>query len=158
MVRRELTLIAILSIAAFVLFAVRAEGQQTPTPDASPRAATATAAQRATPEATPGATPLAGEVDRAAAERGRAAASVCLACHSVDGSQMVGPTWKGLYGSEEELEDGSTVTVDGAYIHESIVDPMAKITKGYPPSMPPFKGILTEDQIKDITEYIKSLQ
>jgi cytochrome c1 len=158
MVRRELTLIAVLSIAAFMLLAVRAEGQHTPTPGASPGTGTATAAQQASPEASPAATPMAGEVDLAAAERGRAAASVCLACHSTDGSQMVGPSWKGLYGSEEELEDGSTVIVDDAYIHESIVDPMAKIVKGYPPSMPPFKGILTEDQIKDITEYIKSLQ
>jgi cytochrome c oxidase subunit 2 len=158
MVRRQLTLISVLSIATFMLFAVRAEGQQTPTPDASPGVGTATPAHQASPEASPGATPMAGEVDLAAAERGRSAASVCLACHSVDGSQMVGPTWKGLYGSEEELEDGSTIIVDEAYIHESIVDPMAKITKGYPPSMPPFAGILTEDQIKDITEYIKSLQ
>ena len=82
----------------------------------------------------------------------------CLACHSANGSQLVGPTFQGLYGSEQTFEDGSTAIVDEAYIHESIIDPMAKITKGYPPSMPPFSGMLTEEQIKDITEYIKSLQ
>lgn len=152
MVRRELTLVAILSIAAFMLVAVRAEGQGTPTPAAG----AATAVQEASPEASPEATPMAFEVDLVAAERGRNAAAVCLACHSTDGSQMVGPTWKGLYMSEEALEDGTTVIVDDAYIHESIVDPMKRITKGYPPSMPPFP--LTDEQIKDITEYIKSLK
>jgi cytochrome c oxidase subunit 2 len=145
MVRRDLKLVVVLAMAAFVLFAVQAEGQGTPTPAASP-------------EASPGATPTAGDVDLAAAERGKAAAAVCLACHSTDGSTIVGPTWQGLYGSEEELEDGSTVVVDDAYIHESIVDPLAKITKGYPPSMPPFGDILTDEQIKDITEFIKSLR
>ena len=151
MVRRELALIAVFSLAAFMLLAVRVGGQESSTPAAG----TATA-QDASPEASPVATPMAGEVDLVAAERGRSAAAVCLACHSTDGSTMVGPTWKGLYLSEEELEDGSTVLVDEANIHESIVDPMKRITKGYPPSMPPFP--LTEEQIKDITEYIKSLQ
>jgi cytochrome c oxidase subunit 2 len=150
-VRRQLTLILVLAVAVFGLFATRASGQSTPTPEATP-------AQEASPEATPGGTPMAGDVDLAAAERGRAAAAVCLACHSADGSQLVGPTWKGLYGSEEELEDGSTVFVDDAYIHESIVDPLVKITKGYPPSMPPFGDILTDEQIADIIEFIKSLQ
>ena len=157
MIRRDVTLVAVLSVAAFGLFAAGVAGQGTPTPAASPGAGTAVA-QTASPAASPGATPLAGDVDLAAAERGRSAAAVCLACHSADGSQLVGPTWKGLYGKEEVLEDGSTVLVDDAYIRESIEDPMAKITKGYPPSMPPFGAMLTEEQIKDITEYIKSLK
>lgn len=152
MVRRDLALIAVFSMVAFMLLTVRASGQQSSTPAAG----TATAAQEASPEASPVATPMAGEVDLVAAKRGRNAAAVCLACHSTDGSTMVGPTWQGLYMSEEELEDGSKVIVDEAYIHESIVDPMKRITKGYPPSMPPFP--LTEEQVKDITEYIKSLK
>jgi cytochrome c oxidase subunit 2 len=157
-VSRQLTLIVVLSVAMLGLFAARASGQSTPTPAASPGAGAATAVQQASPEASPGATPMAGDVDLAAAERGRAAAAVCLACHSTDGSQLVGPTWRGLYGSEEELEDGSTVLVDDAYIHESIVDPLTKITKGYPPSMPPFGAIMTDEQIADIIEFIKSLR
>jgi cytochrome c oxidase subunit 2 len=158
MVRREPVLTAILAVGIFSLVSVRAASQEAATPPASPGAGTATAAQQASPEASPVGTPLAGDVDPAAAERGKTAAAVCLACHSIDGSQLVGPTWKGLYGTEEELEDGSTVPVDEAYIHESIIDPMAKITKGYPPSMPPFGGMLTEEQINDIIAFIKSLQ
>lgn len=157
MVRRFTTLVVIFSIAALAMFSLRVEGQEAATPAASPAAGTAVA-QQASPVASPGATPLAGAVDLVAAERGKSAAAVCLACHSADGSQLVGPTWKGLYGHEVELEDGSKVVADDAYIRESIVDPMAKIVKGYPPSMPPFGAMLTEEQTKDIIEYIKSLK
>jgi cytochrome c oxidase subunit 2 len=148
--RRELALVAVLSVAAFVFVTMTAQSQGSPTPAASPSAGTPAAG------ATPGASPVAGEVDLVAAERGRLAAAVCLACHSVDGSVMVGPSWQGLYGHEVELEDGSTVIADEAYLRESITDPMVKIVKGYPPSMPPFP--LTDEQIDDIIEYIKSLQ
>lgn len=157
MVRRFTTLIVVFSVAALAMFAIRAEGQEAATPAASPAAGAATA-QEASPVASPGATPVAGAIDLVAAERGKAAAAVCLACHSADGSQLVGPTWKGLYGHEVELEDGSKVVADDAYIRESIVDPMKKIVKGYPPSMPPFGAMLTEEQMDDIIEFIKSLK
>ena len=157
MVQRLTTLVVIFSVVALALFSLRVEGQEAATPAASPAAGTATA-QQVSPVASPGATPVAGEVDLVAAERGKAAAAVCLACHSADGSQLVGPTWKGLYGSEVELEDGSKVVADEAYLHESIVDPMKRTVKGFPPSMPPFGAMLTEDQIKDVIEYIKSLK
>lgn len=82
----------------------------------------------------------------------------CNACHSVDGSTKVGPTWKGLYGSKVELSDGSTVTADDNYIHESITDPQAKIVKGFGPTMPTFKGVLTEQEISGVIAYIKSIK
>ena len=80
----------------------------------------------------------------------------CAACHSIDGSAATGPTWKGLYGHDVTLEDGSTVTADDAYIHESIVDPMAKIVQGFPPAMPPFT--LSDDEINAIIAYMKTLE
>ncbi len=55
----------------------------------------------------------------------------CVGCHSVDGSEMTGPTWLGLFGSEESLADGTAVTVDEAYLRESILQPAAKIVAGY---------------------------
>jgi cytochrome c oxidase subunit 2 len=83
----------------------------------------------------------------------------CLACHSIDGSQMAGPTWKGLAGKTETLQDGSTVVVDEAYLHESIVDPNKLIVQGFPPIMPPYgSGQLTDEQISDIIAYIMSLK
>ena len=61
----------------------------------------------------------------------------CVACHSLDGAPGVGPTWQGLYGRQEELEDGGTVTVDDPYITTSIIDPNAQITAGYLPNLMP---------------------
>ncbi len=55
----------------------------------------------------------------------------CFGCHSLDGTEPVGPTFAGLYGKTETLEDGSTVAVDDDYLRESIVDPGAKIVQGY---------------------------
>jgi cytochrome c oxidase subunit 2 len=59
----------------------------------------------------------------------------CLACHSLDGNRGVGPTWKGMYGRTETLADGSSITVDEAYLRESITDASAKIVEGFPPVM-----------------------
>ena len=56
------------------------------------------------------------------------------------------------------LADGSTVTADEAYIRESILQPKAKIVAGYQPVMPTFQGLVTEEQIMNLTAYIKSLQ
>jgi cytochrome c oxidase subunit 2 len=78
----------------------------------------------------------------------------CIACHSLDGSAGVGPTWKGLVGKNETLTDGSSVLVDDAYLKESIVDPNAKVVKGYAPIMPPAQ--LTDDQLKSLMAYLKS--
>ena len=80
----------------------------------------------------------------------------CVACHSIDGTTIIGPTWKGLYGSQESLEDGSSVTVDDAYIKESILNPTIKITKGYQPLMPVLP--VTDEEIVALTAYIKSLK
>lgn len=84
----------------------------------------------------------------------------CNACHSLDGSVSVGPTWQGVYQSQEQLTDGSSVVVDEAYLHESIVDPNAKIVAGYNPGIMPqnFGEVLTEEQIADIIEFIKSIR
>lgn len=82
----------------------------------------------------------------------------CNACHSVDGSSGVGPTFKGIYGRVEEMESGETITVDENYLRESILEPQAKLVKGYQPVMPSFKGILSDDEITSVIEYIKSLK
>ena len=84
----------------------------------------------------------------------------CLACHSVDGSPLVGPTWKGLFGKQETLTDGTAVTVDETYLLESIVNPNLKITQGFQPGLMPqtFADTLTPDQINDIVAYIKTLK
>ncbi len=94
------------------------------------------------------------------AERGKDLYSQrgCLACHSIDGKEVIGPTFKNLYGKMEDLEDGSSVLVDENYLRESIYEPQAKMVKGFPPTMPSFKGILSEEETTALIEYIKTLK
>jgi caa(3)-type oxidase subunit IV len=80
----------------------------------------------------------------------------CIGCHSTTGERLVGPTWKGLYGSQREFEGGSTAIADEAYLKESIQNPAAQIVKGYPPAMPPYKN-LSDEQMDAIIAYIKNL-
>ena len=82
----------------------------------------------------------------------------CNACHSVDGTDMVGPTWKGLYNKRREFTDGTSQVSDDAYLKESILYPQAKIVKGYQPVMPSYQGLLVDQEIMAIIEYIKELQ
>lgn len=84
----------------------------------------------------------------------------CLACHSLDGTTVVGPTWQGLFGSQVELTDGTTVTVDEEYLRNSILDPNSQVVAGFPPGVMPqnFAEILSENQINQIIAFIMSLQ
>jgi cytochrome c oxidase subunit 2 len=69
----------------------------------------------------------------------------------------VGPSWKGIWGKTEETDHGP-VKVDESYVRESILDPQAKIVAGFPPTMPPFRGQITDTEIDEITAYIKNLK
>jgi cytochrome c oxidase subunit 2 len=80
----------------------------------------------------------------------------CAACHSINGAAGLGPTWFGLAGSEVELEDGSIVIADDAFLFESIRDPKAKVVKGFAPTMPVYP--FTDEEIADIVAYIKTLK
>lgn len=82
----------------------------------------------------------------------------CVACHSLDGSQLVGPSFKGAWGSTREFTDDSTGKVDEEYVRESIYEPNKRIVKGYLPAMPSYQGQLSEEQINDIIEFLKSLK
>jgi len=97
----------------------------------------------------------------AATPEGRGKALVdangCVACHSINGSPGIGPTWFGLFGSEVELTDGTAVIADEAYITESIKAPQAKIVAGFENQLMPTYGF-TDEQIADIVAYIKTLR
>ena len=84
----------------------------------------------------------------------------CVSCHSVDGTKIVGPTWKGLYGSQVPLADGTTVTADDGYLRKSITVPNGEVVQGFLPNLMPqtFGTTLTEQQISDLIEYIKTLK
>ncbi len=82
----------------------------------------------------------------------------CNACHTLDGTPRVGPSWKGVFGTTAPLSDGSSVKVDENYIRESILYPQAKSRPGFPPSMPSFEGQLKEKEIEGLIAFIKSLK
>jgi cytochrome c oxidase subunit II len=83
----------------------------------------------------------------------------CIACHSQDGSKLVGPSFKGAYGREETLEDGSMITVDDAYILESIRQPTKLVVQGFPAVMQPYgPDVISDETVADIIEYIKTLK
>ena len=82
----------------------------------------------------------------------------CNACHSIDGSAKVGPSFKGLYGRAGEFADGAAYKADDTYIRESILEPQKHIVKGYPPVMPSYQGQLNDKQIAALIDYMKTLK
>ncbi len=80
----------------------------------------------------------------------------CQGCHSLDGSEMVGPSFQGLYGrTDHEMSDGTTLTVDENYLRESILKPEARIVAGYNNLMPGSYSSLSERQLTGLIEFIK---
>jgi heme/copper-type cytochrome/quinol oxidase subunit 2/mono/diheme cytochrome c family protein len=80
----------------------------------------------------------------------------CAQCHSVDGSPVIGPTWKDLYGKSQPLTDGTTVIVDDAFIHGFLPNPLARMPVGFPPAMPPYPQ-LKPAQVNGIIAYMKTI-
>jgi cytochrome c oxidase subunit II len=79
----------------------------------------------------------------------------CSTCHSVDGSDGVGPTWKGLAGSKVELDSGKTVTADDAYLTRAITKPGDQVVAGFKSIMP--ERDLPDDQVASIVAYLNAL-
>lgn len=80
----------------------------------------------------------------------------CKQCHSVDGSKVVGPSFKGLFGRSEALADGSSVQVDENYLSESMREPAKKVVATFPPAMPVIP--LKDEEIDGLIAYIKTLK
>lgn len=79
----------------------------------------------------------------------------CVSCH-METDTDVAPTLNGIFGTNVDLEDGSTVTVDESYVRRSIVEPQAQIVAGYEGSrMPVF--ILTDEEIDLLVDYVRGL-
>ena len=81
----------------------------------------------------------------------------CNTCHRPDSAGR-GPVLNGLFGKTVTTETGEMVMVDEAYIRESILNPAARIAAGYQPIMPTFQGLVAEDGLLELIEYVKSLQ
>lgn len=84
----------------------------------------------------------------------------CLGCHSTDGTQKVGPTFKGLFGRQVTVVSNGqerTMTADANYVMLSIRQPNADVVQGFPAIMPAFDH-LPEDELKMMVEYIEELR
>ncbi len=80
----------------------------------------------------------------------------CNTCH-LESGQGRGPSLKDIVGTTVELADGSTAVVDESYLRESILNSQARIVRGYQPLMPTFQGLVSEDNLVALVEYIKAL-
>lgn len=80
----------------------------------------------------------------------------CSGCHRPEPSDRA-PVLVGLFGQEVMLESGETVIADENYIRQSILQPQLQIVAGYPPIMPSFEGQISEEQLAQLVNYIKSL-
>lgn len=98
-----------------------------------------------------GAVPLSPE---ALQGRSVAESNGCFACHSLDGSRTVGPTWTNLWGSTVQMDDGTSLVVDEAYVKESIAEPGAKIRDGYSSEMVPYE--FSDEDLSAIMDFLKS--
>ncbi len=83
------------------------------------------------------------------------AARGCLACHSLDGTPRVGPSFKGLWGRDEKLADGASVRVDENYLRESVLKPGAKVVAGFANLMPPVP--LEERELQGLIAFLQTL-
>jgi len=85
----------------------------------------------------------------------------CTGCHSIDGSVLVGPSFKGMFGHKIKVHENGTlkeVLVDEKYIKQSIFDPDSQVVEGFNPGMmAPYNGILNDDDIDSLIKYFKGL-
>ncbi len=81
----------------------------------------------------------------------------CNTCHRDDGSGR-GPSLLNKFGSQEQLANGSVVNIDESYVRESILTPQMKVVAGFQPVMPTFQGLVNEESVMALIEYVKSKQ
>ncbi|MGY6501879.1 MAG: c-type cytochrome [Acidimicrobiales bacterium] len=79
----------------------------------------------------------------------------CMACHSTGTADGLGPGWGGIWDTERELVDGSTVVVDEEYLRRSVVDPSADIVAGYRQMMPTIA--MSDAELDDIVAYLREV-
>ena len=89
-------------------------------------------------------------------------ANACLGCHSLDGSKLVGPSFKGVYGANRTIKADGTerqLVVDDDYILRAIYQPNDEIVKGYSKGlMQSYEKLITKEQVEQITEYLKTVK
>lgn len=85
----------------------------------------------------------------------------CLTCHTLDGKKLVGPSFKGVFGKKETvITKGKEreITVDEAYLRQSIKNPNADVVKGYPPNTMAILVPVNDQEIEVMIKYLKTLK
>ena len=102
--------------------------------------------------------------DPPSAERGKQVfeSKGCNACHTIDGTEKIGPSlrgaWARMTAGTIEFTDGTKMTdPPAAYLRESIFEPNKRVVKGYPPASPSFEGQLTDEELESLTLYVQTL-
>src|ERR1700727_420943 len=80
----------------------------------------------------------------------------CNSCHSGN-ADAHGPNPAQVYGGKVQMSNGSFVTVDDAFLRDSILNPTMHQVAGYAPIMPTYQGQISEEGLIDLVEYIKNL-
>jgi cytochrome c oxidase subunit 2 len=87
-------------------------------------------------------------------------ANACLTCHSLDGTKIIGPSFKGLYGSKRTIiaaKGEIEVEATADYIKRSVLDPNAEVVKGFNKGlMQPYAGVIKDEDLDKIVEYFKT--
>lgn len=82
----------------------------------------------------------------------------CSGCHPHDARTSAGPSWAGLYGSYQTLEDGRRVLADDDYLERSILDPNAERVAGYSTVMPSYRNLLTPQETAALVAYLRTFR
>lgn len=86
----------------------------------------------------------------------------CFACHTLNGTKLVGPSFKGLYGETQMVVTGKEkreIVADDEYIKRSIFDPNADVVEGYNKGlMLSYTGQLSDEDVANIIEYLKTVK
>ena len=81
----------------------------------------------------------------------------CMACHTLTGDKLIGPSFKDLYGFEFTNLEGRAYTIDDAHVRESLLEPNVSVREGFQPVMTPFAGVVSDQEIEAITAWLKTL-
>jgi cytochrome c oxidase subunit 2 len=86
--------------------------------------------------------------------------NACTGCHSLDGSKLVGPSFKNLYGVERIVDHNGVekkVVADSIYIRNSILNPNDDVVKGFSKGlMQSYKTTLKDNEIHEVIDYFKT--
>ena len=79
----------------------------------------------------------------------------CAGCHGPN-SRVPAPRLAGLYGSNVALQGGGFVMADEDYLRSAILDPQRHVVAGYPPIMPSYQDVASEEDVIRLIAYLRT--